>query len=72
MNIRELEHSLVRKYHGEPDDEITHKHIIEDVKSVYPTVERVEIVNSPYYGSITLSLTFKTPADETWFKLKWT
>lgn len=71
MNIFALERSLSAKYYHEPADSLTIKHMEEDVRSVYPNVNEIKIDYDIVTRAVTLHLTFRTPEEDTWFRLKW-
>lgn len=70
MNLGELERRLSIKYSGETMDEMTVKHIVEDVKSVYTGLEHVEVVTD-FKKQIKVKLKFKSDDEAMLFALQW-
>lgn len=74
MKLEDLEVSLERKYWGDPIDDETFKHIVEDVKLIHPGLDKVYVdvsCSSNMLNRISLAVTFKTPEDEMWYNLRW-
>lgn len=69
MDFDTLLHRLHIKYLGALWDDVTFKHMSEDVKTVFPQITRIDFDPSVGYPAV-LKIEFATEEDKFWFYLK--
>lgn len=69
MDLSTLLYKLHIKYLGATWDDITFKHMSEDVKTVFPQIRRIEFDRNCMYPTV-LDIEFDTEENKFWFYLK--